>query len=484
MCFVGRWIGVGQYSNPSRVGRRRIRSNSPPNYLRHYGSLPERWKGDGTELSIEPMADPPLAMPSKEDLDSAVVEIRKKLIIDDNVVRQIVANLVAGKHVLLAGPIAAGKTHLATLVSKLVWKSFNNGYYSEVATATSEWTTQDVIGGIYPKLDQNGSVQYSIQKGWVTDTVWQNWGIVGGSLARVNHSRDGVDYRGVWLVIDEFNRANIDRAFGELFTALEYKMLKYPTTRNDARADQVPIPKDYRIIATLNTFDKHFLFKLSDALKRRFAYIELLPPSREKAEEEKYYVVSRGLEDLPAVPELAKKIVLDAEHRSIRRGESDAEFLKILDSAHDMFSFIRLTKNLGTGILNSMFKLVFVDNSMGQSLESGLDDAFVSNVIPQLENLPKWSLESIKAFCCGNIVDLLKSKKREQADFVYYQREFEKLMRFLPRDGIDKKVERYGKGEIEDREWENYNPWVGKSQPPLPVFRKALEDLISESEAL
>ena len=44
------------------------------------------------------------------------------------------------------------------------------------------------------------------------------------------------------------------------------------------------IPKDFRIIGTLNTQDKHFLFELSDALKSRFAYIEIDIPEFEEKE--------------------------------------------------------------------------------------------------------------------------------------------------------------------------------------------------------
>jgi len=453
-------------------------------WFQYYGSVPDDWRVDMTVTSVALEGDTDLPIPSKEEIDSAIVEIRKELMIEDNVVRQIVANLVAGRHVLLVGPIATGKTHLATLISQLIWKNHNNGYYSEMTTATSEWTTQDVIGGIYPKLDENGSVIYTVQRGCVTDTVWQNWSETGTVLQRSKHNHGGVEYRGVWLIVDEFNRANIDKAFGELFTALEYKALKYPTSKDNRRTEEVPIPKDYRIIATLNTFDKHFLFKLSDALKRRFAYIELLPPSKEKSEEEKYYVITRSLKDLPVVPEIAKKIELDPQTHTIRRGTSDKAFLKILDSAHDMFSFIRLTKNMGTGILNSMFRLVFVDNLMGADLDSSLDNAFISNVIPQLENLPTWSLESIQAFCCGSMIDLFREKKPVQADFINYQREFERLLDFLRIEKSVKVAEQYRKDEIAEGDWGKYDPWAGKARPKLPFFQQSLEDLIRESETL
>ena len=54
-------------------------------------------------------------------------------------------------------------------------------------------------------------------------------------------------YRGVWLVIDEFNRANIDQAWGSFFTALEYGILKTPTTDPKQTSEKLHIPKDYRI---------------------------------------------------------------------------------------------------------------------------------------------------------------------------------------------------------------------------------------------
>ena len=86
-------------------------------------------------------------------------------------------------------------------------------------------------------------------------------------------------FRGKWLAIDEFNRADIDKSFGQLFTAIEHGKMKIPTISQGRTHDDLELPLDYRIIGTLNTSDKHFLNTLSDALKRRFTVIELFPPS-------------------------------------------------------------------------------------------------------------------------------------------------------------------------------------------------------------
>lgn len=63
----------------------------------------------------------------------------------------------------------------------------------------------------------------------------------------------GQMFRGAWLIIDEFNRADIDKAFGQLFTALRTRTLKIPTDVEGKSYKTLKIPEDYRIIGTLNT---------------------------------------------------------------------------------------------------------------------------------------------------------------------------------------------------------------------------------------
>ena len=132
-----------------------------------------------------------------------------------------------------------------------------------------------------------------------------------------------------------------------------------------------------------------------------------------------------------------------------------------------------------------MFRFVLIDSLLNDKLENSLDNAFRSNIIPQLEGRPKWSLECIRSFCCEQITVFLQGRNVEQTNFGKYEQEFRKLIIFLGRDKIDYKLENYRKKQISENEWLNYDPWKGKQKrPSLPKFKKSITDLIDESEII
>jgi 5-methylcytosine-specific restriction protein B len=74
------------------------------------------------------------------------------------------------------------------------------------------------------------------------------------------------------LILDEINRANLAQVFGELMYLLEYRDKEIPL----AGGNRFRIPKNVRIIGTMNTADKS-IANIDHALRRRFAFIELCP---------------------------------------------------------------------------------------------------------------------------------------------------------------------------------------------------------------
>jgi len=183
----------------------------------------------------------------------------------------IVAAVNAGKHLILTGPPGTAKTTVAVELAMLA-AELGHCSGSLLTTATSDWSTYDTIGGLRPSVEQPGLLEFA-----------------------PGHFTEAVDER-QWLIVDEMNRANFDRAFGQLFTVLAGQSVVLPyrdaatgkpvrfriaAHAADPQYSDVVVGETWRMIGTLNNFDKSLLYEMSFALMRRFAFVEVPAPGPE-----------------------------------------------------------------------------------------------------------------------------------------------------------------------------------------------------------
>ena len=204
------------------------------------------------------------------------------------------------KNMILYGPPGTGKTYNTVIYAVAIcegktYEEVKKQDYEEImarydalknegrialTTFHQSYGYEEFIEGIKPVMDSEGSgdVKYTIED---------------GIFKRFCKSGEGISFEEAWdqlyvdkeqknrvFIIDEINRGNISKIFGELITLIEDSKRKDMPEAASAilpySGEVFSVPAYVHILVTMNTADRSIAF-MDTALRRRFRFVEMMP---------------------------------------------------------------------------------------------------------------------------------------------------------------------------------------------------------------
>jgi MoxR-like ATPase len=206
--------------------------------------------------------------------------------LDDRTWRMVEVGVASSRAVLLVGPPGTGKTEiLSQVVAKIDAEPAQYGFASDGIDAA--WATPE--------------------EEWSYETLVLGQTVVDGAIQSVEGELLQAIRQDKWLILDETNRADMDRVLGSVLTWLSFKSVK---VGYEQAGNAVPVPvylewsdsprsarvkvvsadgdlerieyragTDWRLLGTYNAVDAQRVFRMGQALSRRFKHVPIPPVS-------------------------------------------------------------------------------------------------------------------------------------------------------------------------------------------------------------
>ncbi len=188
---------------------------------------------------------------------SNIATLAQELLWQSNHLQEIIDDLQEKHQVIFYGPPGTGKTYVAREIAKQC--QLNGGDF-EIVQFHPSYSYEDFVEGYRPTLTDVGQPAFKLVQGPLRRIA---------DKARKNKEATFI------LIIDELNRGNVAKVFGELYFLLEYRdeevRLQY-----GGEGEGFSLPSNLWFICTMNTADRSIAL-MDAALRRRFYFVPFFP---------------------------------------------------------------------------------------------------------------------------------------------------------------------------------------------------------------
>ena len=201
--------------------------------------------------------------------DYSMEDAEKDIFLSKEQLENIIDSLEYKKNIILQGPPGVGKTYMAKRLAYLMME-VRDYTKIEMIQFHQSYSYEDFIQGFKPKEDGGFKLE-------------------NGVFFRFCKRAQSDPENKYFFIIDEINRGNLSKIFGELMLLIEADKRGQENavalTYSSSSENRFYIPNNVYLIGTMNTADRS-LAVVDYALRRRFAFINIIPSYNEKFKKE------------------------------------------------------------------------------------------------------------------------------------------------------------------------------------------------------